>query len=257
MPTLTSLQSQPLLSAVLILAAFLVGLSKGGLPAIAMLSVPLLSLFMPPLNAAVVLLPLYLLADVAAVYLYRHEYSLPNIRILIPAGLLGSLVGWATASIVSDNAVALMIGVMGIVFCLYRWLNRDRATSAAPADLKRGIFWGILAGFTSFVAHAGGPPFQVYTLPQKLPKMVFAGTSALVFAVLNLSKVVPYHFLNPSSTESLKVSALLIPMAIVGTVVGRQLIKRLSDRWFYLVVQIALFLISVQLVLSALQSLSE
>lgn len=253
MPTLASLQTQPLLLGVLILAAFLVGLSKGGLPAIAMLSVPLLSLFMSPLKAAVLLLPLYLLADIAAVYLYRHEYSLPNIKILIPAGLMGSLIGWATASAVSDSAVALMIGVMGIVFCLYRWLNRGSSAPAAPAELKRGIFWGTISGFTSFVAHAGGPPFQVYTLPQKLPKMVFAGTSALVFAVLNLSKVVPYHFLNPSSAASLKVSALLIPVAVMGTVIGRQLIKRLSDKWFYLAVQIALFLISIQLVLSALQ----
>lgn len=253
MPTLASLQTQPLLLGVLILAAFLVGLSKGGLPAIAMLSVPLLSLFMSPLKAAVLLLPLYLLADIAAVYLYRHEYSLPNIKILIPAGLMGSLIGWATASVVSDSAVALMIGVMGIVFCLYRWLNRGSSAPAAPAEKKRGIFWGTISGFTSFVAHAGGPPFQVYTLPQKLPKMVFAGTSALVFAVLNLSKVVPYHFLNPSSAASLKVSALLIPVAVMGTVIGRQLIKRLSDKWFYLAVQIALFLISIQLVLSALQ----
>jgi uncharacterized membrane protein YfcA len=250
MPTVATLQSQPDLLAVLIVAAFLVGLSKGGMPAIGMLSVPLLSLFMSPLKAAVLLLPLYLLADMVAVYLYRREYSLPNIKILIPAGLIGSLIGWATATIVSDAVVALMIGVMGIVFCLYRWLSKAHAAAATPVDLKKGIFWGTISGFTSFVAHAGGPPFQIYTLPQKMPKMVFAGTSVWVFAALNLSKVVPYHFLNPSSAASLKASLLLIPAAGLGTLAGRQLIKRLPETWFYLAVQIALFLISIRLVVS-------
>ena len=82
------------------LAAFLVGLSKGGLPAIGMLAVPLLSLVMSPVKAAVLLLPIFVVSDVAAVWLYRRDFSAPNLRILLPAGVLGVVVGWLTAALV-------------------------------------------------------------------------------------------------------------------------------------------------------------
>lgn len=252
MPTIDTLQHQPTLVALLILAAFLVGLSKGGLPAIAMLSVPILSLFMSPLVAAVLLLPIYILADVVGVYLYRHEFSLPNIKVLMPAGVLGVVIGWTTASVVSDRMVSFLIGVMGILFCLYTWLKKKTDTPPAEPEIKRGLFWGTLSGFTSFVAHAGGPPFQIYILPQKLPKMVFAGTTTLVFAVVNLAKIIPYSNLYPYTAETLKISTLLLPVAAMGTVVGKKLIEQLSEKWFFLAVQIALFLISVKLVLSVL-----
>ena len=141
---------------------------------------------------------------------------------------------------------------MGIVFCLYTWSKKKRDTSPAPVDLKKGIFWGTLSGFTSFVAHAGGPPFQVYTLPQKLPKMVFAGTTTLVFAVVNLAKVIPYSSIYPYTVETFKISAMLLPVAAIGTVAGKKLIERLSEKIFFLIVQIAIFLISIKLVLTEL-----
>ena len=250
MPSLDSLYNQPLLSFLLVIAAFLVGLSKGGLPAVAMLSVPLLSLYMSPLVAAVLLLPIYILSDTVSVWLYRREYSAENIKILIPAGLLGVLVGWATAAYVSDRVVALIIGVMGITFCLYTWSRGNKKQQPKPADKMKGMFWGTVSGFTSFVSHAGAPPFQVYMLPQKLPKMVFAGTTTIVFAAVNLAKVIPYSNLHPYSVSVLQVSAILLPVAALGTVVGKKLTERLSEKWFFLAVQIALFLISIKLVSS-------
>lgn len=251
MPSIEQLLSQPLLACTLVVAAFFVGLSKGGLPAIAMLSVPLLSINgLSPLLAAVLLLPIYILSDVVGVYLYRRQYSAENIRLLIPTGLLGVLIGWATASVVSDKAVSFLIGVMGILFCLYNWFIKKPKTPPAAFNKKKGIVLGTLSGFTSFVAHAGGPPFQIFTLPQKLPKMVFAGTTTLVFAVINLAKIVPYSNLHPYTAETLKVSAILLPVAAIGTVVGKKLIERLPEYWFFLLVQIALFLISIKLVLS-------
>lgn len=238
--------------ALLCLASFFVGLSKGGLPAVAMLSVPLLSLTMSPLAAAALLLPIYILSDMVGVWLYRREYSASNIRILIPAGILGVVIGWATAAYVSDEMVSLLIGVMGVTFCLYTWLFKRKNVAAKMASTSKGLFWGTLSGFTSFVSHAGAPPFQVYMLPQKLPKMVFAGTTTIVFTAVNLAKIIPYSNLQPYSMSALKVSAYLLPIAAVGTVVGRQLIKRLSEKWFFLAVQIALFLISVRLIVNVM-----
>jgi len=92
MPTIDTLLNDPGLFSLMVLAAFLIGLSKGGLPAVAMLSVPILSLTMSPLVAAVLLLPIYILSDLVSVWLYRREYSIENIRILIPAGILGVII---------------------------------------------------------------------------------------------------------------------------------------------------------------------
>jgi len=253
MPTLDSLLANPSLFALLCVAAFFVGLSKGGMPAIAMLSVPILSLVMSPIVAAVLLLPIYIISDIFSVWLYRREYSAVNLKTLIPAGILGVLFGWATAAYVSDKLVSLLLGIMGITFCLHVWLrNNDNIEPKLP-NTRRGLFWGTLAGFTSFISHAGGPPYQVYVLPQQMPKMVFAGTSTILFAAINLAKVVPYSALHPYSKASLLASSTLIPIAALGTLFGRYLIKQLSEKWFYLAVQIALFLISIKLVISSIQ----
>ncbi len=252
MPTFDNLFNQPLLFGLLMLAAFIVGMSKGGLSALGMISVPLLSLFMSPMVAAVLLLPIYILSDVVGVYLYRREFSLPNIKLLIPTGLCGVLLGWALASVVSDAVVSLMIGVMGVIFCLYTWIFKKADTPAAPASLPKGVFWGTLTGFTSFITHAGGPPFQIYVLPQQLPKMVFAGTVTFVFAVINLAKVIPYYHLHPHSMETLQVALVLLPAAAIGTVAGRILTERLPTKWFFLFVQVALFLVSLRLLMTGL-----
>lgn len=258
MPSIETLSATPATWVLLAIAAFFVGLSKGGLPAIAMLSVPLLSTVISPLAAAALLLPIYILSDVIGVWLYRREYSLENLKILIPAGLCGVVIGWATASFVSDNMVALMIGVMGISFCLHRWSrNRKQSVPAAPADIKKGIFWGTLSGFTSFVSHAGAPPFQMYVLPQKLPKMVFAGTTTILFTVINLAKIIPYSQLQPYNSSTLQISLYLLPLAAIGTFVGKACTERLPEKWFFLAVQIALFLISVRLVLTAVKNITQ
>ena len=251
MPSFNSLLSQPLLFALLVLAAFIVGMSKGGLATLGMISVPMLSLFMSPMVAAVLLLPIYILSDAVGVYLYRREFSVPNVKLLIPTGLCGVLLGWALASVVSDKAVALMIGLMGVAFCLYTWLFKKTDAPASTTSLPKGAFWGTLTGFTSFITHAGGPPFQIYVLPQKLPKMVFAGTSTIVFAVINLAKIIPYYYLHPHDLGTLQVALVLLPAAALGTLVGRKLTERLPTKWFFLFVQVALFLVSVRLVLGS------
>ena len=255
MPILDDLFSGGPITWLLLLASLLVGLSKGGLPVVGMLSVPLLSLSMSPVLAAVLLLPIYILSDIVSVWLYRRDFSAPNLKILIPAGLLGVLLGWATASYVSDLVVTLLIGLVGVSFCLNIWLRRTANQSPKPVNSTKGFFWGTLAGFTSFISHAGGPPYQAYILPQKLPKLVFAGTSTILFAVINLAKVVPYSNLHPYTGSTLVVSASLVPIAILGTVLGRYAIQKLSEKWFYLSVQLALFAISLKLVYGGIQGL--
>ena len=234
------------------LAAFLVGSSKGGLPAVGMLAVPVLSLAMSPVLAAALLLPIFVVSDAAGLWLYRRDYSAANVRILVPAGIAGVLVGWLTASWVSDRAITLLIALVGLGFCLNLWLRKNRDAPPLPPQRARGWFWGTLAGFTSFISHAGAPPFQVYMLPQQLPKAAFAGTSTIVFAFINAAKIIPYQNLRPYSADVLSHAAALVPFALVGAVVGAYLTRRVSQRWFYLLVQISLFGVSLKLLADAL-----
>jgi uncharacterized membrane protein YfcA len=117
--------------------------------------------------------------------------------------------------------------------------------------VPKGSFWGALAGFTSFIAHAGGPPFQVFVLPQKLPKAEFAGTATILFAVINLAKIGPYQNLSPYSLEELTKAAVLIPFALAGTYLGAYLTRRIADAWFFKLVQTGLFLVSLKLIADA------
>ena len=230
------------------LGALLIGMSKGGLPMVGMMSVPLLSLVMSPVKAAVLMLPLFVVSDVVGVWLYRRHYSALNLKILIPAGLIGVFVGWLTASMISDLTIKFIIGLVGVSFCLQTWFRRGPTASPQGANKLKGYFWGAMAGFTSFISHAGGPPFQIYVLPQKLPKPAFAGTATIFFAIINFSKILPYQNLSPYSEEDLWKAATLIPMALFGTFLGAFLTKRINDIWFYKLVQASLFIVSCKLI---------
>lgn len=233
------------------LGALLIGMSKGGLPMVGMMSVPLLSLVMSPVKAAVLLLPLFVISDVVGVWLYRRQYSAPNLKILIPAGVMGVFIGWLTASMISDQTIKFIIGLVGVGFCLQIWFRRGQSLEPQPANKVKGYFWGIVAGFTSFISHAGGPPFQIYMLPQKLLKAEFAGTATILFAIINLSKILPYQNLSPYSQEDLMKAAVLVPMALLGTYLGAYLTRRINDVWFYKLVQTGLFLVSCKLIWDA------
>jgi uncharacterized membrane protein YfcA len=233
------------------LGSVLVGLSKGGLPSTGMLAVPILSLSISPIHATTLLLPIYIISDVVGVWLYRKNFSAFNVKILTQGGLLGVFVGWLTATVISEVLVTFLIGLIGISFCLNSWLRKEKNAEPKQPKTLPGLFWGSLAGFTSFISHAGAPPFQVYVLPQKLSKADFAGTATLVFAVINLAKIWPYQDLRPYQWGDLMDAVYLIPFAIAGTYAGAILTKKIPDKLFFLWVQIGLFLISLKLIWSS------
>lgn len=234
------------------LAAVLIGMSKGGLPLVGMMSVPVLSLVMSPVKAAVLLLPLFVISDAVGVWLYRKQYSLVNLKILIPAGIAGVLFGWLTAAMISEQTIKFLIGLVGVSFCLQTWFKRGQDHAPKTASLPKGLFWGGAAGFTSFIAHAGGPPFQIFVLPQKLPKAEFAGTATILFAIINVAKIGPYQNLSPYSEEDFWKIAVLVPFALLGTFLGAYLTRRIADAWFFKLVQVGLFLLSIKLIHDAI-----
>lgn len=238
------------------IASFAVGLSKGGLPSVGALAVPLMALYVDPLTAAAMLLPIYIVSDAYGMWLYRHAFSGRNLAILLPAGLAGVLIGYLAAPVLSVPVINLIVGAIGIFYCLRQWLALGRTTVPRPARVLPGLFWGTVAGITSFVSHAGAPPYQVYVLPQKLPKLVFAGTSTITFAVINLAKLPPYLALGQFPDFAPLPTTILIIAAIAGAWLGAHLTRIIPERPFFLAVQIALFAISARLIWKALAVLS-
>ena len=170
---------------VAVLAALLVGMGKGGLPVVGMLGVPVLALAISPVTAAGLLLPVFVISDMFGLYAYRAAFDRRVLAILAVGVTIGVAVGWATASITPEWLVTMLVGVIGLVFALNLLRKRGQLGPAKPAEVAPGLFWGTLTGFTSFVSHAGAPPYQVYVLPLQLPKLVYAGTNTVLVCADN------------------------------------------------------------------------
>jgi uncharacterized protein len=237
------------------LATFLVGASKGGLPGVGILAVPILAQVISPVVAAGLLLPLYIVSDWYGLWLYRKNYDAWNIKLITCAACIGIAIGWATAQFNNDALVKLIVGLIGIWYTAdLVWKSRKKTEIVArPANVPRGIFWGTLAGFTSFVAHAGGTPYQMFMLPQKLDKMTFAGTATITFAIINALKLPPYFMLGQINTASLLQGLYLAPVALLGAWSGFRLTKLLPEKLFFRCVEVALFVVSVKLIWDALR----
>lgn len=236
--------------ALAIASSFLVGLSKGGLPMVGVLGVPVLALVISPVAAAALLLPIYIASDMFGLWAYRRQFSRRNLAILIPAATLGIAIGWATFSVVSERLVTGLVGAIGMAYCINAMIKRGNV-ARKDADVPRGLFWGTITGFTSFVSHTGGPPYQMYTLPQKMEKMVFAGTSTILFAVVNAIKLVPYYALGQFNPGNLTIAAKLAPIAVFGAWAGYKATSFIPEKLFFKLVEVALFVVSVKLLFDA------
>lgn len=218
---------------VTLLAVALVGLSKGGLGgAFALMGVPVMSLVMPPVLAAALLLPILLMMDAVSLWHWRGWRDGSVLRVMLPAALIGIGFGWAAAAVTPDAVVRLIVGVVALGFAARALLGRylGGAIRHRPA---MGWIWGTIAGFTSFVAHAGGPLFQIHVLPKRLDQRLYTGTSVTFFAVVNALKVVPYAMLGMFQADVLLSAAMMLPLAVVSVSLGAAIIRRMSPEVFY------------------------
>lgn len=242
---------------VMALAAMLVGLAKGGLAGVGVMAVPVLALVLPPVQAAAILLPILCLTDLVATWNWWGTWSRRTLGLMLPGALLGIGVGWLTAAVVSDAVVLLIVGVVALAF-VGRWLwqtSRRRVPPPRPESVAPASFWGGLAGYTSFVAHAGGPPFQVYTLPLGLDPRVLTGTSVAFFTIVNYVKLIPYAALGEFDTQNLGTSAALAPLAVAFTFVGAAIIRRMRAEVFYPITYALTALVGLKLVWDGLSGL--
>lgn len=233
-------------------AVILLGMAKGGFAGLGVIAVPLMALAVPPVEAAAILLPILIVQDVVSVWAYRRSWDRGILMLMLPAAAAGVFAGYALAAFVREEAVQLAVGAVAVVFGLQRlWLERHgMQLGEAKREGRvpwRGALAGAAAGFTSQIAHAGGPPFQMYVLPRRLERDSFIGTSAIFFAAVNWMKVPAYAALGEFTPTSLTTAAVLLPLAIVSTFAGVALVRRVPAEGFYRVIYILLIAVGAKL----------
>jgi uncharacterized membrane protein YfcA len=237
-----------------VLAILLVGISKAGFGGgTGLIATPLLALTIPVAEAAALLLPLLIIADMLSIYHYWGKFDRRIIRLILPAAVVGIIFGSLFFGFFSQNERILKVGigvlsVAFVLFELFRTRILDQLDEKRPSDAS-GIFFSGLAGFTSTLAHAGGPPLTIYLLPQNLSRRLFVGTTIVFFTAVNLFKLIPYSYLGLLRIGNLTTILILSPLAFVGVRIGVILNGRFTDKWFKRLIYILLFLTGLQLIL--------
>jgi uncharacterized protein len=229
-------------------AIFAVGLSKGGMTAVGGLAVPLLAMAVPPSEASGIVLPLLCLSDLFAMWTFRRYLDRRLLWPLVSAAAVGIVLGFASFGLLAESTIGLLIGAVTVLFTLRHWLSAWIPSAKDKPTLRAGLAWSAVSGYTSFIAHAGGPPLMFYLLPLRLDRMVFTGTSVFFFGVVNLLKLPPYGALGLLNPGNLATSALLSPLALIGVWVGNRLLKTMDDALFYRLGYILTFAAGLKLV---------
>lgn len=234
-------------------AVLLIGLSKSGFASgFGALATPMVALAVPVPQAAAVMLPLLLVADAIGLQQLWRERDRVLLRRLLWPGLAGIVIGALLFGVFSTAAVSGVVGGLTLAFLAQRLLFPPRADST-PAPRWVGPACAVAAGFTSFVAHAGSPPINAYVLPLKLPPRTYAGTMAVFFAALNLSKWLPYALLGQIDVRNMLSSTLLMPLTPLGVWAGMWLTRRVSAGWFYRLAYTGMFLTGTKLLWDGLR----
>ncbi len=238
-----------------VIATLLFGMSKAGFGGAAgSLGVPLMALAVPAPFAAAVMLPILLAIDLIGLVVFRGKADTANLRIILPGAMLGVALGWLTFSHVDARWIKLLIGIEAIAFAFDRFRAARSAAIAVPSapTFLPGIFWSGVAGFTSFISHAGGPPIMQYLMPQNMDKMRLVGTTVIFFTAVNFAKLGPYAQLGLVDLSNLAVSLLLAPAIPIGYFAGYRLLQAVDMRGFNLVTAWTLLAAGTKLVFDGL-----
>jgi uncharacterized protein len=243
--------SDPWFYAVAIPAVFLTGLSKSGFATgIGTLTVPLMALVITVPQAAAIMMPLLLLADLIGLRMFRREFDKKLLRFMLPWGLVGIVIGTLTFKLMSPQIVAGCVGVFTLLF-LVQQLFFPPSANSKPQPRWLGAVFVVTSGFTSFIAHAGGPPMNAYALPLKLKPLVFSATMAYFYFVINLSKWIPYAYLGLLDLQNFWTAVVLMPFAGLGVWAGRKMAERMSPKMFYRLIYFGMFLSGTKLLWDA------
>ena len=237
--------------AVAIPAVLLMGLSKSGFGAgFGSLATPMIALVVSVPQAAAIFMPLLLVMDLIGIRTFRKDFDKKLLMFLLPCGLVGTVIGTLLFKLLQPQVVAGLVGGLTLLFLAQRLLFPPKA-DAAPPPRWVGALLAVASGFTSFISHAGGPPFNVYMIPLKLKPLVFTATAAYFFFIINLSKWIPYAWLGLLDMRNFYTSLALMPFAPLGVWVGVRIARRIQPTLFYRLVYVGMFLTGCKLLWDA------
>jgi hypothetical protein len=226
----------------------LYGIAKGGFLGVGVAAVPVLSLVVPPQQATAIVLPVILVQDAFTIWVYRGDYSLWNLKVLLPGVCVGAFLAWLFAASMSVGMVRLAVGVIALSFIVTRvagpWLKQH----LPQPGIASGLFWGVAAGFASTIANAGSPAYQVHMLPQRLPTLTFVGTTAYFFAFSNVLKIPAYFALGQLTPSNIGIGVAFIPLAIATNYLGVWLLRRVPEIIFYRIAYVLVVALAVELI---------
>jgi hypothetical protein len=240
--------TDPLFYAAAIPALLITGISKAGFgTGLGIVAVPLIALTVPASRAAAIMLPILCVMDLAALWAYRGQWSRENMRIMLPGGLAGIVLGALTFRYVNEAGLKLMLGAIAIGFVLQRWLIKASPADSTKPTPGKGYFWSAVSGYTSTLAHAGGPPLSIFLLPQRMDKALLVGTTVVFFTAVNYVKLIPYTLLGLFDGSNLATSAGLVPLGVFGIFCGVWFRKIVPELLFYRLCYAFLFVAGMKL----------
>ena len=239
--------------AIAIPAVQLLGLSKSGFGAgFGSLAVPMMALMITVPQAAAILMPVLLVMDLLGIAAFRKDFDKQLLKFLLPCGLLGIVIGALLFKFLQPQIVAGIVGAFTLLFLAQRLVFPPKA-DAPPPPRWLGVLLTTTSGFTSFIAHAGGPPINAYAIPLKLKPLVFTATMAYFFFIINLAKWIPYAWLGLLDMRNFATSLALLPFAPIGVWVGVRIARHIQPTLFYRLVYTGMFLTGSKLVWDAVK----
>lgn len=232
-------------------AVIFAGISKGGFGSgAAFAAATILALVVEPGLALGVMLPLLMLIDVATLRPYWGQWHWPSARLLLLGGVPGVALGAVFYALTNDDVLRVLIGSISLAFVIWQLAQARGLIQRASAALPNwaGATAGLVAGFTSFVSHAGGPPAAVYLLSRGLSKTQYQACTVLVFWVVNIAKFIPYAFLGLFTWQTAQANLVLAPFALFGAWAGVKLHRLIPEKWFFRVTYVLLSVTGAKLV---------
>jgi uncharacterized protein len=239
--------TDPVFYAVAIPAVLMLGIGKSGFGAgIGSLAVPLMAIAVTVPQAAAILMPVLFVADVLGMAAFRKDFDKALLKFLVPFALLGTVIGTLLFKVLDSHLVAGIVGVFTLLFLAQRLLFPPKSDSVPPPRWL-GALLTTASGFTSFVAHAGGPPVNAYVIPLRLSPVRYTATMAFLFFIVNLSKWIPYAWLGLLDARNMLTSLVLLPFVPVGVWVGVRIARRINPVLFYRLLYGGMFLTGCKL----------
>ena len=232
-------------------AVVFAGISKGGFGSgAAFASASVLALVVEPGLALGVMLPLLMLIDVSTLRPYWRKWDSEASLLLVLGAVPGVALGAALFRVAEPDVFRVLIGVISVSFVIWQIASKQGLIRTARRQLPMwaGATAGLVAGFTSFVSHAGGPPAAVYLLSKRPGKTEYQASTVLIFWVVNIAKFIPYAFLGMFTLETGIANLVLAPFALLGAWLGVKAHRLVPEHLFFALTYVLLTLTGVKLI---------